>query len=56
MTAKEFAAARERLGLTQEALAKVLGFSTKEVIRMEEGREPVGRAVDDAIKILLHEL
>ena len=56
MTAKELTAARERLGLSPEALAKVLGFSTKEVVRMEEGREPIGRAIDDAIKILLHEL
>ncbi len=49
MTAAEFRAARERLGLSQSKLADALGISQAQVSRIEKGDREASRTV---IKLL----
>ena len=43
---------RERLGLTQEELAKRLGKNRASIIRYESGETPVPKAVEMALKFI----
>ena len=43
---------RERLGLTQEELAKRLGKSRPTIARYESGEFPVPKAVELALKVI----
>jgi DNA-binding XRE family transcriptional regulator len=43
---------RERLGLTQEEMAKRLGKNRLTIIRYESGHSPVPKAVEMAIKLI----
>ena len=43
---------RERLGLTQEELAKRLGKNRLTIIRYESGETPIPKAVEMALKVV----
>ena len=43
---------RERLGLTQEEIAKRLGKNRISIIRYESGETPVPKAVEMALKLV----
>jgi DNA-binding XRE family transcriptional regulator len=43
---------RERLGLTQEEMAKRLGKNRLTIIRYESGHTPVPKAVELAFKVI----
>ena len=53
MTADEYRAARQRLGLKQAELAQKLGVTTNTVSRRELGLVPISREADIAIKCLV---
>ena len=53
MTADEYRAARQLLGLKQAELAKHLGVTTNTVSRRELGLVPISREADIAIKCLV---
>jgi len=46
---------RERLGLTQEEIAKRLGKNRITVIRYESGQTPIPKAVEMAFKLIEQE-
>lgn len=52
MRGRDLKAARLRLGLTQEALAKALGMSAVQLSRYENGHMPVPRVVALAVEAL----
>ena len=51
MTAAEYKATREKLGLTQAGLARLLGVSVRTIINREQGRL-ITREAELAIKAL----
>jgi transcriptional regulator with XRE-family HTH domain len=54
MTPAEFTAAREKLGLSKEALARILGVSSGRTVRWwESGGRPVTGPVALAMRLLL---
>lgn len=53
MTARQLVTARERLGLSQAALAKALDVDVGTVSRWERGLRPIPRVVDLALRYLL---
>ena len=53
MTRAELRSARKRLGMTQAELAEALGMQRNSVARMENGRQPVMRTTELAVKYLL---
>ena len=54
MTPAEFTAAREKLGLSVDELAKLLGVSSRRTIAWwESGKRPVPGPVDLAMRLLL---
>jgi transcriptional regulator with XRE-family HTH domain len=53
MPAREFRAARERLGLTQSAFAEALGLHPNTVARMERGELPVSVRTAKMVALLL---
>lgn len=59
MTAEEFRAAREQLGLTQEEFGRRLGFVGqplnigKSIRRLESGQRAIDGAVSRLVKVLL---
>ena len=46
---------RERLGLTQEELAKRLDMNRSTIIRYESGESPIPKAVEMALKVIEEE-
>jgi len=52
MDKEGFRRTRERLGLTQEELAKRLGKNRASIIRYESGETPVPKAVEMALKFI----
>jgi transcriptional regulator with XRE-family HTH domain len=46
---------RERLGLTQEEMAKRLGKNRITIIRYESGETPIPKAIEMALKIVEEE-
>ena len=52
MRAREFKAARERLGLSQAKLAKALGMSEPHMNRYEHGKTRVPKVVSLAVAYL----
>jgi predicted transcriptional regulator len=54
MTAKEFSAARERLGYQQKQLADLLGRGERTVRRYEVGESPVPAGVAKLIHLALN--
>lgn len=55
MTPAQFKRAREKLGLSQSALARALGTSRMSVWRYEHGESDIPRTVELALKGLEHE-
>ena len=53
MTADQYRAARQQLGLKQSELAKQLGVTTNTISRRELGLVPISREADIAIKCLV---
>lgn len=53
MTALEYKAAREKLGLTQAALAALLGVQRETVTRRESGAKSIPEEAALALKALL---
>ena len=53
MTAKQFSAAREKLGLTQETLAYALGITGGTAGRYDRGDKQVPQVTQMAIELLL---
>lgn len=53
MTPQELKDARQRLGLTQAELGRVLGFSTVYVMLLERGKKPIQPTTELAVKYLL---
>ncbi len=53
MTRAELKRERERLGMTQAAMAEALGMQRNSVARMENGRQPIMTTTELAVKYLL---
>ncbi len=53
MTGAELKEARERLGMTQAAMAEALGMQRNSVARMERGEQRIMRTTELAVKYLL---
>ena len=53
MSSKQFKRIRLQLGLKQAQLAEELGCRVETISRYENGREPVSRSKENAIKNLL---
>ena len=53
MTSKEFARMRQRLHLSQEALAAELGVSQQAVSHWELGRNPIPRSIEKLMYVLV---
>jgi transcriptional regulator with XRE-family HTH domain len=53
MTAAQFKEARKKLGVSQEALAHMLGISVRSVARYERGSHPVPKTVELALHYLV---
>ncbi len=52
MDKETFRRKRDRLGLTQEELAKRLGKNRLTIIRYESGDSPIPKAVEMALKLI----
>ena len=52
MDKEGFKRTRERLGFTQEELAKRLGKNRASIIRYESGETPIPKAVEMALKFI----
>ena len=53
MTPTDLTAARQRLGLTQAALAPLVGYSRDQIGRMEGGHTPIPVALSLAVRAML---
>lgn len=53
MTPLEFRAARESLGLTQPAMGKALGISTRQVQRLESGEQGISGPIGKLVRLLI---
>ncbi len=53
MTGAELKGAKERLGMTQAAMAEALGMQRNSVARMERGEQRIMRTTELAVKYLL---
>lgn len=53
MTSKEYKAAREKLGLSNYALAPVLGVSLRQAQRYEAGQSPIPLPVAKLLRLIL---
>ena len=53
MTPADLTAARQRLGLTQAALAPLVGYSRDQIGRMEGGHTPIPVALSLAVRAML---
>jgi len=56
MTSEEFRTWRERLRLTQTEIAKLLEVTETTVYRWENGRAPISKAVELALKQIESEM
>ncbi len=53
MTAEQLKRLRQRAGLTQKALAALLGVARITVVRWETGQRPISRVTELAIRYVL---
>jgi transcriptional regulator with XRE-family HTH domain len=53
MTAKQFKAARKKLGLSQERLAEALRLTSRAIRYYEADKRPISGPVEIAVKCLL---